>query len=245
MEIANVRAIILMKQDDDNSDWEISENESEDPRESTLSSDMEEHDLDNWQEVLHLDQACCDKTIRTTRVPVPKKQSHADTVIAHTSLPNLRHPAGSIAPPLLKREKSTINTLDESDDVPTQPLPLSKAGGDQNVPQPKAGRDHNIPQHQKVTFEVAKCFMWAMVFTKTPRSIISHLMYLMVIEAWTLAIEAQHRLQGLAGAPVGTPSGCQLPGGPSLKISPQTQEAVSWFHLLDWSYDDTKSQKYS
>jgi len=40
----------------------------------------------------------------------------------------------------------------------------------------------------------------------------------MVNEAWKLAIEAQDRLRALAGAPVGTPSVCQLPGGPSLKI---------------------------
>jgi len=49
----------------------------------------------------------------------------------------------------------------------------------------------------------------------------------MVDEAWKLAIEAQDRQQVLAGAPVGTASVCQLPGGPSLKIVPQTREAVS------------------
>ena len=49
----------------------------------------------------------------------------------------------------------------------------------------------------------------------------------MVEEAWKLAIEAQDCQQALAGAPVSTPSVCQLPGGPSLKIEPQTQEAVS------------------
>jgi len=90
LEIANVRAIILLlKQDDDDTDWEISEDESEDPGESTLSSDIEEDDLDNQQEVLHLDQVHREKTIRTTRVPLPKKRSGVDTVLAHTSLPNL------------------------------------------------------------------------------------------------------------------------------------------------------------
>jgi len=89
LEIANVQAIILMKQDDNDTDWEISEYESEDLGESTLSSDIEEDDLDNQQEVLHQDQARHDKTIRTTRVPPPKKWSRADTVIARTSLPNL------------------------------------------------------------------------------------------------------------------------------------------------------------
>jgi len=103
LEIANVRAIILMKQDDNDTDREISQNESEGLGESTLSSDIEEDDLDNQQEVLHLDQARRDKTIRTTRVPPAKKWSRADTVIARTSLPNLRHPALAMAPPSLKR----------------------------------------------------------------------------------------------------------------------------------------------
>ena len=49
----------------------------------------------------------------------------------------------------------------------------------------------------------------------------------MVQEAWILEIEAQDCQRALAGAPVGTPSGCQFPGGPSLKIDPQTREAVS------------------
>ena len=63
LEIPNVRAIILMKPDDNDTDREISENESEDLGESTLSSDIEEDDLDNQQKVLHQDQARCDKTI--------------------------------------------------------------------------------------------------------------------------------------------------------------------------------------
>jgi len=49
----------------------------------------------------------------------------------------------------------------------------------------------------------------------------------MVDKAWTLTIEAQDRQLALTGAPVGTPSVCQLPGGLSLKIDPQTREAVS------------------
>jgi hypothetical protein len=40
--IANVRAIILMKQDNDDTNREISNDESEDPGESTLLSDIEE-----------------------------------------------------------------------------------------------------------------------------------------------------------------------------------------------------------
>jgi hypothetical protein len=54
-EIANVCTMIVMKQDDDNTNQEISNNEDEDPGESTLSSDIAEDNLDNWQEVLHLD----------------------------------------------------------------------------------------------------------------------------------------------------------------------------------------------
>ena len=90
LKIAIVQAIILMKQDDDDTDREeISDDKSEVLGESTLLSDIEEDDLDNRQEVLHLDQARHDKIIRTTRVPQPKKRNCANTVIARTSLPNL------------------------------------------------------------------------------------------------------------------------------------------------------------
>jgi hypothetical protein len=157
--------------------------------------------------------------MRITRVPLPKKPNRADAVIARTSLPNLQHPARAMAPPFLKRQKSTINISRESDIV--QVLSLPKAGGDQNVPQQKpGGADHNVPQHQKVTFEEAKRFMEAIVFTMTARPIISNVKYWMVDEAWQLAIEAQDRQRASAGAPVGVPSVCQLPGGPSLKIDP-------------------------
>jgi len=104
LEMANVRAIICMKEDDHDTDGEISNDESEDPGESTLSSDIEEDDVDIRQEVLHQHQVRRDKTIWTTRVPLPKKRSHSDTVIACAPLPNLRHPAGAIAPPLLKHK---------------------------------------------------------------------------------------------------------------------------------------------
>jgi hypothetical protein len=49
----------------------------------------------------------------------------------------------------------------------------------------------------------------------------------MVDEDWKLAIEAQDCQRALPGAPVGTPSVCQLPGGPSLEINPETWDAVS------------------
>ena len=79
LEIANVWAMILVKLDDDNTDREISNDKSEDPRESRLSSNIKEDDLENWQKVLHSDQASYDKTIRITRVPLTKKRSRADT----------------------------------------------------------------------------------------------------------------------------------------------------------------------
>jgi hypothetical protein len=47
LERANVHALILMKQDDDDTDWEISKNECEDLGKSTLSSDIDEDDLEN------------------------------------------------------------------------------------------------------------------------------------------------------------------------------------------------------
>jgi len=49
----------------------------------------------------------------------------------------------------------------------------------------------------------------------------------MVDEALKLAIEAQDRQWALAGAPVGAPSVCESPSGPSLKIDQQTRDAVS------------------
>jgi len=197
-----------------------------------LSSDIKDDDLDNQQELLQLDQGCRDKTIRTTKVPLPTKLNRTDTVIACTSLPNLRHPSGAIVPPLLKRKNSTVNKLRQSEIVPAQALPHPKAGGDKNAPQPKAGGDYSVHQQQKATFKVAKRFMEAILFTKTPRPIISDENYSMVDEASQLAIEAQHRQWVLAGAPVGTPSVCQLPGVPSLKIDPQTREAVSIYSVF-------------
>ena len=69
--------------------------------------------------------------------------------------------------------------------------------------------------------------MEVIVFMRTPWPIISDDKYWMVEEAWKHAIEAPDRQRALAGAPAGTPSVCQLPSGPSLKIDLQTREAVS------------------
>jgi len=230
LEVTNIRAIDPINQDDDDTDREIRNEQSQDPCESTLSSEIEEDDLDIQQEVLHLDQARRDKTIRTTKVPLPKKRSRADTVIPRTPLQNRQHPVTAIALPLLERQKSAINISRKS--VIVQMLMFPKNGADHNVPQPKAGGDHKVPQHEKATFEVAKQFMQAIVFTKTPSPIISNENYSTVDKASKLAIEAQDHQWALAGAHVCTPSICQLPGGPSLKINPQTREAVSVYSVF-------------
>ena len=66
-------------------------------------------------------------------------------------------------------------------------------------------------------------------FLRTPWPILSKDKYLMFEEAWKLAIEVQDRQWALAGAHVGTPSVCQLPGGPSHKYrSANTTCCKSW-----------------
>jgi len=122
-----------------------------------------------------------------------------------------------MAPLLLKCQTSTINILRKSYIVPTLALPLPKAGGDHSVPQPKDRGDHSVPQNQKANFEVAKQFIEAIAFTMTPWPVISDEKYLMIDEAWQLAIEDLDWQRKLAGAPVSTPSVCQLPSCPPLK----------------------------
>jgi hypothetical protein len=97
----------------------------------------------------------------------------------------LRHPPGAIALRFLKQQKLTISILRVSDVVPAQALPLPKAGGDQNVSQPMASREHKVTPHRKVTFQVAKRFMAAIVLTKPPWGIISDEKYSMVNEVGT------------------------------------------------------------
>jgi hypothetical protein len=222
-----------MKQDNDDTDREVISNDHcEHSVVSTLSSGIEEDNVDNQQEVRHIDHACCDEIIAITRDPQPKKRNRADTVIGCASLPNLRYPARAMAPPLLKPQKSTINISCESDIVPAQALPHPKAGRDHSVPQPMAGGDHNVLQNQMATFKVRKWFMEEMILTMTPWGMISNEKYSMVDEGWPLAIEAQNDQQALAGASVGTPSVCQFPCGPSLKITPQSRETVSVFSVF-------------
>jgi len=135
-----------------------------------------------------------------------------------------------MAPPLLKREKSSLlNKSSESDRAPSaRALVLpNNSSGYQNIPQPKSSSDQNVPQHQKATFEVAKKFIEAIIFTKTPSPILSNDKYWTAVEAWKLAIESQDHQRALSGEPSGTPSVCQLPGGLYFRIDPQTREAVS------------------
>jgi hypothetical protein len=51
----------------------------------------------------------------------------------------------------------------------------------------------------------------------------------MVAKVWKHAIETEDLQRAFIGPPVGTRSVGQLPGGPSLKIDPQTREDVSVF----------------
>jgi hypothetical protein len=89
LEFATAWTVLLMKKNDDDTDPELSHDTNDDLGSSALSCDIKENNVDNQQQVLHLDQACSDITIRTTRVPLPKKRSCAETVIARTPLSNL------------------------------------------------------------------------------------------------------------------------------------------------------------
>jgi hypothetical protein len=77
---------------DDDTDQDIgddkSEGQSDDTREITLSSDIEEDNVDHQHQCLLLGQAYRDKSSRTTRVPFPMKGSRANTVNACPFLPN-------------------------------------------------------------------------------------------------------------------------------------------------------------
>jgi hypothetical protein len=64
--------------------------------------------LDHWQEVLHLGQARQDKWLRTAMVPLAKKQSRANSVIARPPLPISRNLPAAMPPPLLKHPMSSL-----------------------------------------------------------------------------------------------------------------------------------------
>jgi hypothetical protein len=79
---------MLLMNYDDKTDQAIGDVESENTRESTISSGIEDDDFDHQQDVIHLDQASQAKVLHTTTVPLPKNRSRADTVFAHSPLPN-------------------------------------------------------------------------------------------------------------------------------------------------------------
>ena len=79
--------ISLLKQKDD-TNQELSGDESEGPGESTISFDIKDDNWDHRQDVLLLGQARWDQSLQTTRVPLPMKQGGADNVIARPPLPN-------------------------------------------------------------------------------------------------------------------------------------------------------------
>jgi hypothetical protein len=81
------RPISLLSHVDD-TDQELGDKQIEDHGDFTLSSNLEEDHLEDQQVVHLLGQACRDKSLQTTRVSLPKKQSRADTVIAHPPLPH-------------------------------------------------------------------------------------------------------------------------------------------------------------
>ena len=80
-----------------------------------------------------------------------------------------------------------------------------------------------------------KRFVEAIIFTKTPWQIISDEKYSMVDNTLKLAIVVQDGQRALAGAPVGTPSVCKLPGGPSHHIDLQTKKAESVWAVFGFS----------
>jgi len=220
--------------DPDNGNYE-SEGEYEDTIESTWSTDIGEDDFDHQQELLPLGLVYRDKLLRTTRVLLQNKRSHVDTFVACPLLSNSRKSLGSMAPPLLKHQKSALlNTSSKSDRVlSSQTLPQSKWSGHQDVPHLKARADSHVPQHQKATVEVARRFMEAFLFMKTPWAILFDDKYTMLEEGLNLAIVAQDRQQVVAASPVSTQLVCELPSRPSLKIDRQTGTAPSLgFHWM-------------
>jgi hypothetical protein len=220
--------------DQDNGDHD-DQDEYEDTRESTLSTEIGEDDFDHQQHLLLLGQVTREKLLRTTSVPLQIKPSHANTVIACSLLSNSRNSLGSMAPPLLKCHKSALlNTSSKSDRAPSPQVLLQfKSSGNQDVPHSKSSADPHIAEHQKATVEIATRFMEAIVFMQTPCVILFNDMYAMLDEGWELAIATQNHQRVVAGAPVNAPLECELPSRPSFKIDLQTRTALSLgFHLM-------------
>jgi len=158
-----------------------------------MSFNIEEDDMYHQQEVPQLGHICGDKFLQARRISLPTKWSQLYTVIAHTPLQNSGKPPESMEAPLLKHQMSALlNKISESDCVQfAQALPQPKSSADQNTPEPKASADQNVRQHQKATLDVAKWFVEANVFGKTPWPILFYDKYSKVEEAWRLAIDAK------------------------------------------------------
>jgi hypothetical protein len=93
---------------DDKTNQQVSDDHSEDTRESTSSSDIIEDDLDYGQKVLYLSQVRRNKSLQTTMIRLPNKESFADTVIARPPLSNYQNLPLAFEPPLHKSEKSSL-----------------------------------------------------------------------------------------------------------------------------------------
>ena len=112
-------AISLIKKSDDTV-LVIGDDECEDTTETTFSSEIEETCSNHQLEVQLLREVHREKSLSTTWVPLPKTWSCANTVIACPPLPISWNPAVAMAPPWLKRQKSTpINKLSESAHAPS------------------------------------------------------------------------------------------------------------------------------
>jgi len=185
-------SLISSVNEDNNTNKEFSDDESGDLQESSFSFHIEDDDLDAKQQALIPGEACWQMSFRTTRVPLPKKQSHTGCVIGRPPLTHSQNPAGAMAPSLLKRQQATLlNQFSKSDSTTSsEALPLHMSCGDQNVPQPKASADQNIYQHQEATFEIAMRFMEAIIIVKTHWPLLSNGMSSMVEEDWRLANKA-------------------------------------------------------
>jgi len=93
--------ISLMNQDNE-THHEIGDAHSLDTWQSSRSSDIEESDLDHQHDVLPHGQTHGENSLRTTRVSLSKKWSHADTVIACPQLRKSQNPPPAMAQPLLR-----------------------------------------------------------------------------------------------------------------------------------------------
>jgi len=179
--------------------------------------------------MLILWQECRSKSLYTPKVQVPKKQSHADTVITCPLLANSWNPAVAIVLPQLKHQKTTLlNKLTRCDyAAPAIVCPLPKCSRDWKIEQCKASGIQFISTYKMATVQIAYRLMKAIVFTKTPWPILSNEKCTMVAEACKLAFEAHNHQCPFPATPVCVPFPCWLPRGLSVNIDLQGHDAVS------------------